>query len=542
MPTRPALVLMAAVLAAAGCGSPPPEEQGDVPQAPPGVEAELRKGAPPAGLRASSLSRIRFFRNYQGDQPVSWSPDGRRYAAPCGYPEHRVYVFDLTDQTGGRVRAIAADQVATAWSPGVGVVVAAGGQPHIQAIDADSGKQLWALDESIPGQIAADPTGRRIVLSFGGGGMIVLNGEPDPILIVDAKTGAVLHRVVTTADGLMDVRHSRDGRFLALLENGVTLRDAATGERLWTREVSAGAVDWSPDSRWIVGLAPNRLLLFDARDGRPAGSFVVDSSVKIDDMGRPRQDVKLRCFAVSPVEFVAAIGRTDGCVELWDLATGRRLARWRGDGPGDDHCLIRNLAFSPDGRFLAGQTQFGLAVFEVVRSAPADGVPLPPEGLEAAWTALAAGDPAEGRKGIAWFSRDPEGAVRLLGDRLFPTPAQAGLAPILEGLAAADPETRRAAREEALRHPELAPVFAERAGAAADPEVATALRESVAAMEDGPTLSPELRARDRAVAALEIAGTAEARRVLEQFAETSPVDRERGAARKALERLVLREK
>jgi WD40 repeat protein len=45
---------------------------------------------------------------------------------------------------------------------------------------------------------------------------------------------------------------------------------------------------------------------------------------------------------------VLVTGAGDGFVSLWDLATGRELRRL--DGRAD---LIRNVAFSPDGRTLA---------------------------------------------------------------------------------------------------------------------------------------------------------------------------------------------
>jgi len=45
-----------------------------------------------------------------------------------------------------------------------------------------------------------------------------------------------------------------------------------------------------------------------------------------------------------------AIGRLDGCVELWDIHSGRTVARWRPHARGLTPCW---LAFSPDGSIVA---------------------------------------------------------------------------------------------------------------------------------------------------------------------------------------------
>lgn len=79
---------------------------------------------------------------------------------------------------------------------------------------------------------------------------------------------------------------------------------------------------------------------------------------------------------------IASCGR--GGVVLWDAATGRQVAFFRGQPtrPGDDVSVIDCVAFSPDGRYLAGGPRRGVVqVWEAVTgklhrplTAPAEGV------------------------------------------------------------------------------------------------------------------------------------------------------------------------
>jgi WD40 repeat protein/serine/threonine protein kinase len=66
-------------------------------------------------------------------------------------------------------------------------------------------------------------------------------------------------------------------------------------------------------------------------------------------------DFNLRPWAVKPGESVAALGRTDGQVELWDLLARKRSAVWHAGSN-----WIRAVDFSPNGQFLATGDDVGM--------------------------------------------------------------------------------------------------------------------------------------------------------------------------------------
>jgi WD40 repeat protein len=97
------------------------------------------------------------------------------------------------------------------------------------------------------------------------------------------------------------------------------------------------------DYRWQLVTGTNRVVI--PTDATPPLKF----------------DFNLRPWAVKPGASVAALGRTDGQVELWDLLAKQRSAVWHAGTN-----WIRAVDFSPNGQFLATGDDVGMVrIWEV---------------------------------------------------------------------------------------------------------------------------------------------------------------------------------
>jgi hypothetical protein len=223
----------------------------------------------------------------------------------------------------------------------------------------------------------------------------------------------------------------------------------------------------------------------------------------------------------------------DGRLRLWEVESGQEVLKF------PDGVLPTVVAFAPDGRTLAaGLKDGGVQVWNL---APA-GEPVPPTDLgaadfEKAWSALVSDDAAEAYRGLWQLRAMGVKAVPFLAERLRPTLADnPALARFLADLDA----EQFAVRDAAFR--EL-----ERRGADAEPALCLALqrapspavREKVLQLLGAPGIvrHADATGRERAVAALETIGTAEARALLAELAKGPPLVGQTQAARAALARL-----
>jgi hypothetical protein len=240
--------------------------------------------------------------------------------------------------------------------------------------------------------------------------------------------------------------------------------------------------------------------------------------------------------AAAPDGRTVAATRSDGVVQLWDLHTGKELLNMAAVAGG-----VSRLAFSPDSRLLAtGHRDGSIFIWAVPVAGSPPGPPPDATQLERWWADLAGDDARKAYAAIRGFGASPGPAVQLLGDRL--RPVTEGPPDQLRRLVADldSPEFRR--REAATK--ELT-AFGERAG----PALRAALKASSSG-EQHQRIEQLLRAQDapagealrlvRAVEALELSGTAEARAVLEKLASGVPEARLTREARGALERLARR--
>src|SRR5205823_3948814 len=163
---------------------------------------------------------------------------------------------------------------------------------------------------------------------------------------------------------------------------------------------------FSPDGRFIVDWAVNPLgrsrmdhvYVWDAATGRAVATLAAG----------PRPGATNAAFA--PDERTLATASADGIVRLWEVATWRVRAEFRGHRD-----RVTALAFGPDGRLFTGGLDTVVFGWDV----------RPPRGpdnatLANAWNALASSDAAAGFQAQGRFLAEPGQAVEWFAARGTP--------------------------------------------------------------------------------------------------------------------------
>jgi hypothetical protein len=355
--------------------------------------------------------------------------------------------------------------------------------------DVAAGKQIGTavLPGTIPSALAPCPDGRSVVVS----------GWRVGVAVYDLVEGGERWRLEAAETGVDALALSPDGRVLAAPGEKDTVRlwEVASGKELFAlrghrHPVSAVAI--SPDGRVV------------ASGDRPV------------TLGADRGTLSVR---------------------LWDVATGAELTRL-----GEHTAGVTALAFTPDGKYLAGGLADGsVLAWDVARTRrPPRAAPRPPTSaeLEALWADLAAAEGRKAHRAVWALAEAPKQAVPFLGSRLRPA-ATVDEAQVRRWVTELD-NPRFAVRQAAVR-------ALEELGDSAEQALARALKgkrsletrrrlEVLLRKHRGIPSAGTLRAL-RAVQVFELAGTAEARQLLERLAGGAAAARLTREAQAALGRL-----
>jgi WD40 repeat protein len=243
------------------------------------------------------------------------------------------------------------------------------------------------LNREASGSAAFSPPGS---LTFLPGGKFVVAGLWDgQIAVWDFATRKVVATRKEHTGWITSVAVAPDGKTFATASSDrtVNLWDAATFKHLvrlrghvgevWSlafapdgHTVMSGCADgttklWSADARPHQMLEGPNVLLGFIGDGRrliaatskSVSVWTPESGARVDfpiPTNPPISSVTLPPFHVKPHEPLAALGRSDGTVELWHLETGAKGTAW----PAHKEA-IGVVAFSPDGKWLATGTLKG---------------------------------------------------------------------------------------------------------------------------------------------------------------------------------------
>jgi hypothetical protein len=375
--------------------------------------------------------------------------------------------------------------------------------------------------------------GPSLVLSADGKYLAAADTDTGQCAVWDTATGK-LSRLLIRSAGLsaQALALSRDGKTVAAgrPDGSIGLWDAVTGKE--RHSLPAGTPDitlltFAPDGKVLASCdATGRLRLWEVASGRERRQITVPSGQR------------LACCLFSPDGRALLTGGADNTLRLWEVASGKERQRFP-----ILQAPVTCAALTPDGKTLAVAAEDQLAL---VRDASApgaagglEGAPRQPVPLEALWSDLAGADAVRAYRAVGLLVARPAEAVPFLKGRLRPVPAP-DRADVLRLIRDLNSDVF-ATRQKAMRALEVLSEMAEadlEAALKADPpaEVRRRLQTLLKRVKVGRP-NPEWLRAVRAIEALELAGTREARQLLRQVAAWTPEDRLSRQAEAALGRL-----
>ncbi len=362
--------------------------------------------------------------------PSDWaafSADGTRLTSlnfPLGDPtKPTTLAFKIWDTASGKeVASVPLPNDGPIYGPtlsadgtrlaiGVGSALPDGKEQYeLVIVDATTGQRLTAVSvlPGLPGPAAFRPDGKQLAAVVFAPGAPGADVRPGELIIWDAATGRQLHAIPDSKGNMARPAFSPDGARIALVsqktrdrfESEVKLWDIATGKLVIALPVAIGgtrstsAVAFSPDGKTLaaVGSASSNsseLHAWDIASGRQR--FTIQGPFR-DQYVRP---------AFSPDSSRIACAGGDPRVGLWDAASGKELAMYRGHTS-----KVCAVAFSRDGRhLLSADATESVKVWDA--HPRADALVLKPGGIP-----LCAAVSPDGQR-IATFAGIPAGAVKV---------------------------------------------------------------------------------------------------------------------------------
>jgi WD40 repeat protein len=450
-------------------------------------------------------------------RPLAFIPDGKTLIS-TGW-DGQVFLWDLATSKAVWSNSSPSEDGRVSWivlAPDGKTLALAGQGSLIRFWETTTGRDVRQLlgQEKNTSPAAFSPDGKTLATI----------GTDCIIRLWDLTTGKVVRQI----EGAAHPAFSPDGRVLACEDNhSILFYETATGKILQTirkpaRDLSDLA--FSPDGTLLAAAIEGHLHIWD----------VVTSQ-------------EVRCLRgdgqLSPSISFAPDGRTlasaslDGAVRVWEVASGQKALCFRGHTD-----AVWSIAFSPTGRVIAsGSGDATILLWDVTGLREGkDKVrePMSSREFEDLWEVLA-GDAARAHKAMWRMASAPGQTMPFLMKRLSPMhPVSAErITRLVADLEDARFAVRQRATEELERIgapaiPTLHKVIAGR------PAVELRLRASDLLKELNAPVPPPRRLREiRAVAALEYAGTDQAKRLLLRLAEGAPGFRLTREAKASLERL-----
>ncbi len=348
-------------------------------------------------LRATGATGLRL-------QNLTLSPDGRFAAASSIYAGNLVRLWDLaTGQIVCDFESVKANgQTGLAFTADGGRLAAAV-MKTIHLWNTERGDEAGKVEFTPPENATG---GARLTFSPDGKQVAVVAGY------FDNDNGVPLARIA-----LLDLARGKE----------VFAREAPSVNMLAT--MPAGSVPPAPavvafsiDSRLIALPGPGQTVTVVATDSgkerhrlETAGGFGAITALALSPDGRTV------AIAHGGGRMMGPMGPTDGgpaVLELWELASGRRRARFTGQAAG-----VSCLAFAPDGRTLAsGSADTTVILWDVTGRYDTPAAKWTAKDLDAAWATLAQPDGEASFHAQRGLIASPGEAVAFLSKHLRPAP------------------------------------------------------------------------------------------------------------------------
>jgi hypothetical protein len=333
-----------------------------------------RSLAPVVGLVLLSATVAAGFPFPTPHEPL---PDGavRRFGRPDPPPKPKPAE---TEMTGRRIyrEESASTGAALAPTPDGRHLVVADTTGRIDVFDLATGRRERRLQE--PNRegihfIAISPDGRWLACGRTRGDLQLWDlsaGKPEAIFPVrpraDSDGRGIVERIAFGPDS--KVLYTGVEMFSSIGNRGATAWAVPSGKRLWNVPDVGYNLAADPKGRWMLtGLIqeePSRLGLFDAATGKLVRGMVIEPSWDMVDGVAVMMDASAtldRLFTPDGSRLVTIHG--DNTVRVWDPEAGRETARMRvgrnrSGEPG-------GLACSPDGRWVAVRDDRGIQIWEL---------------------------------------------------------------------------------------------------------------------------------------------------------------------------------
>jgi DNA-binding beta-propeller fold protein YncE len=343
-----------------------------------------------------------------GVDALAFSPDGRHLASAS------LQAIKIWNVESGKEIALIKDARQSVKS----LAFTADGKRLVAGtLDADIRIYDFAKKELLKTIVPGDTVIHKVAVNPQGT-LIASAGREKVLKIWDLVTGKLVHGIDAHPRDVQSVAFSPDGRTLASCgyDSHVKLWDAANGQAIQTFENAGLQIHWdavafSPNGRYLCAVG--------------AALRVIDLATGFDRFNVKADDVQTLCVAVNPAGAMVATGGMNRLVRIWDADSGKEVQQHAGH-QGD----ITDLAFSPDGRWLASASKD-----RTIRLWPMNAKPLNPAPRDKK------GDTHEGRvqeirDGLALINLGTDQGLDK-GDllevfRLEPAPAYVGQARVLE--------------------------------------------------------------------------------------------------------------